>query len=94
MRIHHNDKHEHITIEDLRMVAKADAVGIENQGAEEKARYYETKYKITSCHECRRKAAIAFVTRKLFGVPIWELKQDEEFAIDLRREAGLLEHIV
>ena len=64
-----NGVHEHITIEDLEKDSKVD---IDESEIEDLIHYYTVETKIEECSECRRRAAVAVATEKMFGVPIWE----------------------
>ena len=86
MSIFHEDSHEHITMEDLERVSK---FNLNEAGVDDIDHYQTVSGKIKGCHECRRRVIVAVIMRKLFGVHIWKLKQNADFAIDLRREGGL-----
>ena len=85
MLIRHNVlQHDHITMEDLKKVARIEAAGVDGLEAEEKDRYYEIKDKIAECPECRRRTAVAAMAKKIFGRQIWDLKREAAFTVDLR----------
>ena len=89
MIIRHNVSHEHISVEDLKMVSQFDAIGVDELRAEEKDRCYEIKSKIAECPECRRRVGVAAVAKKMLGRQVWELKRGASFTLDLRNGKSL-----